>query len=801
MAVTPGTRLGTYEIIAPLGSGGMGEVYRAKDTRLGREVAIKVLPASVAAHPERLARLEREARTVAALNHPNIVTLHSFEESGGVRFLTMELVEGHTLDRSLVAGGLPVPRALEIASALADALVAAHDRGVIHRDLKPGNVMVTREGRIKVLDFGLAKIALADSDLEATQAATVATPVSSPGQTVGTIPYMAPEQVRGEAVDSRTDLFAFGIVLFELLTGRRPFAGTTPADVASAILRDTPPRVLALRPDLPRDLDRIVSRCLEKDPRDRFQTARDVFNELRYLSREVDRAGVSGAPPASALRNEFPAPPPSAPPAYMPPASSSTASRPPSSGAREAAPSIAVLPFVNRSRDEEDEYFSDGLTDELLNVLAKIRGLRVSARTSAFQFKGRNEDLAVIGQKLNVATLLEGTVRRSGNRVRITVQLVKVADGFQLWSETYDRTLDDIFAVQDDIAQSVVKELRAALLGDAPDSKASGEVRAEVAAAAKGRGENPEAHRLFLQARFLVNRLAAQDLVHGIGLLRQVVSIEPGHALAWAWLSWAETTAAVTTSASVEGGIARAREAAAQAMEIEPDLAEGHLAMGALQLWYDFDWKGADASYRRALELAPGSSEALRGNAMISYTLLRYDEALSFCRRSLEQDPLSVSAYGIIARVHHAVEKLPEAEAAYRKGLEISSDATSIRSLLAIVLDAQGRREEALAMALNEPTEWARLFALAVVHFTGGRLEDSKLALDELVRIGENSAAYQIAVVHAVRGEVDAAFEWLERAYAQRDSGLAFIRAHWILRPLQSDPRWQPFVKKLGFPN
>ncbi|HTM00026.1 MAG TPA: serine/threonine-protein kinase, partial [Candidatus Omnitrophota bacterium] len=291
MPFPAGTRLGSYEILSPLGAGGMGEVYRARDTRLGRAVAVKVLPDAVASSPDRLARFEREARTVAGLNHPNIVTLYSVEDEGGVRFLTMELVDGQTLDRMVAPGGLPLARVLEIAIPLTNALAAAHERGVIHRDLKPGNVMVTHDGWVKVLDFGLAKMSQGDLGGEgATIGATAESPISGQGQVLGTIPYMAPEQVRGEAVDARSDLFSLGIILYELATGRRPFTGPTPADVSSAILRDVPVPVLSLRGDVPRDLDRIITRCLEKNARDRIQTARDVYNELRYVQREAERA-------------------------------------------------------------------------------------------------------------------------------------------------------------------------------------------------------------------------------------------------------------------------------------------------------------------------------------------------------------------------------------------------------------------------------------------------------------------------------------------------------------------------------
>jgi len=346
MSLTPGTRLGAYEIRSALGKGGMGEVYRARDTRLDRDVALKVLPTELAAAPDRLARLEREAKAVAALNHPNLVTLHSIEEADGTRFLTMELVEGDTLDRQVAPGGVPLPRLLELAIPLADALAAAHAKGIVHRDLKPSNVMVSREGRVKVLDFGLAKLAAdaADAPAGASQA-TMQAPISAVGLVVGTVPYMAPEQLRGEPADARTDLFSLGVLLYELATGQRPFGGASSAEISSAILRDTPAPALALRGDLPRDLDRVLGRCLEKDPERRVQTAKDVRNELELVRRALV-PGAAAAPVVTAA--------PSAPRAPAPVSALAPA---------KDAPSIAVLPFVNRSADAEDEYFSDGLAD------------------------------------------------------------------------------------------------------------------------------------------------------------------------------------------------------------------------------------------------------------------------------------------------------------------------------------------------------------------------------------------------------------------------------------------------------
>jgi serine/threonine protein kinase/tetratricopeptide (TPR) repeat protein len=756
-----GTMLGPYRILAPLGAGGMGEVYRAMDTRLGRDVALKVLPEAFAGDADRLARFEREARTVAGLSHPNIVVLHSIEDVEGAHFLTMELVEGHGLDQEVIPGGLPLARLLDLGIALADALAAAHAKGVVHRDLKPANLMVTREGRLKVLDFGLAKLAPMGAELVTTHAPTLASPISTLGQVVGTVPYMAPEQIRGETVDARTDLFAMGVVVYELAAGRRPFGGATTADIISAILRDEPERLTRVRADLPAELDRILAHCLEKEPRARFQAALEVLAELRCLQRAME----SGGAPAQRPRG---------------------------------IASIAVLPFVNRSHDADDEYFSDGLADELLNMLAKIRGFRVAARTSSFHFKGMNPTIAEVGSALHVDTVLEGSVRKAGNHVRISVQLARVSDGYQLWSEIYDRTLGDIFAVQDDITGSVVKQLRTTLLGEDEDSDARRELDAELVRAAKGRGNNAEAYRLYLQARYFLERRTREDVVKGIAYLQEVLALDPEHALAWAELGGAYATEADLGWSPGEEGYARARGAVLCSLALEPDLAEGHAHMAGIQTIHDWDWRGADASARRALQLAPGNALALRRAGMLAVVVGRIDDGLALTRRAVEQDPLSASAYSYLGMALHAADRLAEAEGACRKGLELSPQRNGMHAALAYLLAAQGHDDEALAECLREPLDASRLSTLVLVHELAGRRSESDAALKELVEKCDPDPAYALAEVHALRGEADEAFECLTHAYAKRDGSLIEVKAIPRFRSLYGDPRWEAFMRKMG---
>jgi TolB-like protein/Flp pilus assembly protein TadD len=477
-------------------------------------------------------------------------------------------------------------------------------------------------------------------------------------------------------------------------------------------------------------------------------------------------------------------------------APSRAAAAPPSSA--EDFPSIAVLAFANRSNDPNDEYFSDGLADELLNVLAKIRGLRVAARTSSFQFKGKADDIAVIGRKLNVSNVLEGSVRKSGNRVRITVQLVKVADGFHLWSETYDRTLEDIFAVQDDIARAVVEELRTRLVGADPGAAAIGKVSKEVAEAARGRSENAEAYRLYLQGRFLVERLTGPDITRGIECLQAAIALDPDFALAHAAKSRAHTYEGGWGLRTPQDATALARAAALRSLALEPDLFEGLLALGTLQMWHDWDWAGARASLGRARELAPGKPEVLRDYGMLMYLTGRFEEAFTHGRRAIELDPLNAIGHLYLSFSLLALGKLREAESTCRKALELSPDGISFRYCLAMVLDAQGRREEAIAESLLDKADWSRLTCLACLYHLAGRTEESATLLVELKATSADLSAFQIAQVHAVRGESDEAFAWLDRAFEQRDAGVSMVKVCPWFDKVHGDARWERFLSKVG---
>ena len=780
MSLSPGFRLGPYEVMSLLGAGGMGEVYRARDTRLGRHVAVKVLPRGLARDRRRIHRLELEARAAGALSHPNIVSIFDVGSHRGTRFVVMELVEGETLREILRRGPLSEREALGVVSQAVEGLEAAHAKGILHRDLTPGNVIVTPDGRVKLLDFGLAKLL----PREPTQVSSDRAPslewgfVSEEGTVAGTTPYMAPEQIRGETLDGRTDLFALGILLYQMVTQRLPFTGDTPADVASSILRDAPVPPRELRGELTEGLDRLVHRCLEKDPAGRYTSARALHVEIRGVLDRLERGGGNGTTRADEWTSV---------PAI-------------SIGDSRALPSIAVLPFANRSREEQDEYFSDGLADELLSVLTKVPGLRVAGRTSSYQFKGKNEDLREIGRKLNVATLLEGSVRKSGSRARISVQLVQASDGYHLWSQSYDRMLDDILAVQDDIAQSVVKELRTTLLGGTADSKAGAAARADVSAAARGRGASGEAYRLLLQGRYFVNRGSHPELVKGVGYLIEAIQADPTLALAWADLSGAYAMEAGYGWYPLPEGTNRARKAAERALELEPDLPEALVRLGAIQMNFDRDWKAAETSFRRALVMAPGNPSVLRLTGNLVSNLGRLDEAIELYRRAVEVDPLSPAGYLSLAITYHAADRLPEAEGAYRMALELAPSRMGIRYGLGLVLLARGRAEDALREARLETEEVYRLWSSAVILHHLGRRDESNFMLEELIRKYGEGGAYQVAEVFAARGQVDRAFEWLERAYEQKDGGLSEMKMEPSFRSLHHDPRWSVFLAKVGLP-
>jgi serine/threonine protein kinase/Tfp pilus assembly protein PilF len=713
-----GRTLGHYTITGKLGAGGMGEVYLARDQRLDREVALKILPAEMAADPQRLQRFEREAKAVATLNHPNIVTLHSVEEADGVRFLTMERVVGDSLERLISRGAMSFKAFMEIARPLSEALAAAHETGVTHRDLKPANIMLTEDGRVKVLDFGLAKLqekpgASSGSDV-ATQGLT------REGAVVGTVPYMSPEQLQGRAVDHRSDIFSLGIIFYQLLTGKRPFPGETSAEVISAILRDTPHPVNEINVGLPQHLGRIVRRCLNKDPNDRYQTVRDLLIELKELKQEI------------------------------------------SDSERRSTNSIAVLPFANMSPDPEQEYFCEGIAEELINGLGRIRNLRVASRTSAFQFKGTKHDIREIGERLNVEKVVEGSVRKSGSQLRITVQLVNVADGYRLWSERYDRKMEDIFAIQDEIAESIVQALEVTL------SPKERRLIQNVAT------RDVEAYDFYLRGRKYFYEFDRRNWELARQMFERAIKLDPSYALAYAALAdcWSFL---FMYAGSSERERLLAEEASRKALELDPDLAEAHASRGmVLSLSKNHDQ--AAEHFEKAIALNAKLYEAYYFYARASVAQGKYLKAARLYEQAIEVRPEDYQAPLLLPQVYRSLGRPDDVSRAYREGID------------------KARRH----LELN-PDDVRALYLCGGALVESGAPDEGLDMVNRAVTIAPNETGllYNVACIYSSQGRVDEALEHLERAVRAGYNHRAWMETDSDLDPIRQHPRFQALLRQI----
>jgi TolB-like protein len=793
MTTAPGSRLGPYEVVAPLGSGGMGEVFLAFDARLGRRVAIKVLPAELSTDRDRLARLEREARAASALNHPNIVTVYDIGTSGSTSYVAMEFVDGKTLAELLLPGPLPVKKALEIGTQIADGLAKAHEAGIVHRDLKPQNVMISRDGFVKILDFGLAKFAPKDHDA-LSLAPTVTGAQTEDGTVLGTVGYMSPEQTRGEAVDFRSDQFSFGAILYEMIAGRHPFRHAAPAETISAILRDEPAR-LAEVAQAPEALSRIVGRCLSKDPAGRYASTRDLAHDLREAGTSLSspRAGTGTRAAALSRRTVGMGFAAAAVVAALLAGVAVRLWRGRGAEAGRGIRSIAVLPLENLSRDPDQEYFADGMTEELITELAKIRGLRVISRTSVMRFKKTARPLPEIARALKVEAVVEGTVRREGQRVRIDAQLIDAATDRHLWAESYDKDLRDVLAIQNEAARSIARAVQIRLTPqDAARLSRPDEVR-------------PEAYQDLLLGRFYFNKRTGENLKTSINYYRSAVEKDPRSAAAWEGLSEAYDLLPLYNDIPPRESLDNAQVAARKALEIDDTRSEARAALAFSMFHHQWRWDDAGAEFQRAIRLNPASALAHHWYAELLTCRSHFEEALAERNHAKDLDPLNLTINAAIVDVHTSARRYDEAIAAGQRTLALDPGFALAHKYLGEAYAQKKLYEQAVAefrqvRGFREGgPAWAQA-DLGYAYALAGRTAEAREILRDLETPpgGVYVSPPLIAQVYAGLGDSEKALEWLEKGVVDGSVWMVYLGVDPKYDSLRRDPRFQGLLRRVG---